>query len=81
MQIFHGLGKYREGIFDCLRQLFDLSSHLPEQGIVVFDLPIQFAPVRDNTFFSMALATTPSWTVGRSRWAVSIFSKWKTAFR
>ena len=50
-QILHGLGKRREGIFDCLRQLFDLSSQLPEQGIVCLDLPVQFTSVRDNTLF------------------------------
>ena len=27
-------------LFNCLRQLFDLSSQLPEQGIVRLDLPV-----------------------------------------
>ena len=48
-QIFHGLGKCRDGIFNCLRQLFDLSSQFPEQGIVRLDLPIQLAAVGNNT--------------------------------
>ena len=39
-QILHGLGERRDGIFNCLRQLFDLSSQLPEQGIVRLDLPV-----------------------------------------
>src|SRR5699024_9670366 len=50
-QILHGLSKRREGVPDRLRQLFDLSPQLSEQGIVGLDLPVQFAPVRDNALF------------------------------
>ena len=50
-QIFHGLSKRRKGVFDCLRQLFDLPSQLPEQGIARLDLSVQFAPARNNAFF------------------------------
>ena len=39
-QILHGLGKRRDGVLDCHRQLFNLSSQLPEHGIVRLNLSV-----------------------------------------
>ena len=50
-QILHGLSKRREGVPDRLRQLFDLSPQLSEQGIVGLDLPVQFTNGRTRQKF------------------------------